>query len=87
MKKLSRPVKARAEWSGEGFWTAYETDGASFGVPCFVVPRALWRKAQAELKVMREVRCRRVVGCGASKQALYPVTQDEAAKLWNARAK
>lgn len=43
--------------------------------------------APAASKVMREVRCRRVVSCGASKQALCPVTQDEAANLWNARAK
>lgn len=54
MKKLSKPVKARAEWSGEGFWTAYETDGASFGVPCFVVPRALWRKAQKALAALKK---------------------------------
>lgn len=51
MKKLSRPVKGDAWEHIEGEWRAC-TDAVfkADTFPCYIVPAALWRKAQAALK-------------------------------------
>lgn len=51
MKKLSRPVKAWAHWNtvSKGWW-AWDGNKEWANDPCYIVPAALWRKAQAALK-------------------------------------
>jgi len=49
--KLSRPVKAWAHWNtvSKGWW-AWHGNKDWANDPCYIVPAALWRKAQAALK-------------------------------------
>lgn len=57
MKKLNRPVKATWYW----FHTAQNTDIISASATdkdgeCYIVPSALWRRAQKALKASKKAK-------------------------------